>query len=729
MGLPDQNTGNTVASEGRPSDGFDTTKPLLPASNPFKETPQTSSEQDMWSATSSVIATVTNAYQRAKDARMPHEATWLASYRAWRGEHSPEEKAAIARMKERNNVSSSVFIKITKTKATAALGQIQEIIFAGDKLPIGVEATPSPQGVAKEAFVVPQQVPIPDDVYGYNGDGQEIEPGATSKSLFAGLYNKYKSLVGSKKVMEGPSPDPKSFPQINPAEEAAQNMEQMILDQMGEGKIMSEIRKLAWECVVLGSGAIKGPMTYSNTIHTWTKEGDVINYTPKVEDTPRSNFVSIWNLYPDPDATKIENASYVIEKHLLSRQKLAELKKYNDFDANAIDRVLKNAPKRDREYWENVIRDTAATTTDERYEVLEYWGYLKKEHIENLAPKFRKQLEDVVDQAQVNVWLCGTEILRLIVNPFVPARLPYYVVPYEEHEYQLWGTSIPENMKDPQALMNGHYRMMVNNLAFAGNVILEVNEALLVPGQSNELYPGRVFRKQSGAAQKALEAIEIPNVAQSHILAFDKARQLADEATGQPSYSYGQSGVTSTTRTAAGMSMLMSAAAGNIKQVVKNFDEYLLKPLGDAYFSWNMQFNKKADIRGDLKVVAKGTAAIMQREVQSQRLLQFLQIVSGNQLLTPFANLDYILRQIATSLDLDPDKTVNDPKMAQLMADIMGSLNTGGASGAPQQPEGGTPPESGGGITGAGDENGGGGSNIGAGSAPQPGNDQFSGNV
>ena len=38
---------------------------------------------------------------------------------------------------------------------------------------------------------------------------------------------------------------------------------------------------------------------------------------------------------------------------------------------------------------------------------------------------------------------------------------------------------------------------------------------------------------------------------------FDKFRQLADEATGIPSYSHGATGVQSTTRTASGMSMLM----------------------------------------------------------------------------------------------------------------------------------------------------------------------------
>jgi hypothetical protein len=698
---------------------------ILPPARPFDDVSQSAEDLRKSAAVSQIVHTVNEAFIQARDARRPQEDIWLTSYYAWRGEYTPEEKAKIARAKERNNNASEIFIKITKTKATAALGQIQEILFNQDKFPIGIEPQKIPQGIAKDAFIVPEAAPIPQDIYGFAGDGKEIKPGDTGKSLLAGLMERYKTITQGKRVVEGPSPDSKQFPQISPADEAASNMEKTILDQFEQGDIRREIRYLAWETVVLGSGCLKGPFTYSNTTHSWEKdeEGKIV-YKPIVEDIPKANYVSIWNLYPDPNCSKIENASYVVEKHLMNRQQVAELKRYSDFDEDAVERVLRLNPIRDHEAWEDAIKDTNRATVDDRYEVLEYWGYLKKEHIEQFNPALRNKLAALVDQAQVNVWMCQNEVLRLVLNPFVPTRLPYYIVPFEEHEYQVWGIGLPENMRDPQALMNGHMRMMIDNLRLAGNVILEVNEAALVPGQGNELYPGRIFRKQTGAGQSAINAVNIPNVAPSHVQAFDKARQLADEATGQPSYSYGQSGVSSTTRTAAGMSMLMGAAAGNTKQVIKNFDEYLLRPLGEAYFAWNMQFNSKADIRGDLKIVAKGTSALMQKEVQSQRLLQFLQIVSGNQLLTPFANMDYILREIAKALDLDPDKTVNDPAMAKLIADIIGSMNNNGQQN--NTPSGVAPPAPSGNMDVA-DTSGGGGSNIGVGTAPQAGEQGFSG--
>ena len=204
-------------------------------------------------------------------------------------------------------------------------------------------------------------------------------------------------------------------------------------------------------------------------------------------------------------------------------------------------------------------------------------------------------------------------------------------------------------------------------------------------------------------------------------------RAIADEEAGQPSYSYGQSGVTGTSRTAAGMSMLMSAANLNIKTVIKNFDYFLIEPLGRAYFYWNMQFNKdRPEIRGNIKIVAKGTQALMQKEVQSQRLLSLLQ-VAGNPNIAPFVKFDGILNDLVKALGLKSKDIVNDPTMARLYADIIGAANgqNGQANGqqngaAPKPPGAGSSEAPAGQFTGS-DTMGSGGGNIGVGSAPQSG--------
>jgi hypothetical protein len=280
-------------------------------------------------------------------------------------------------------------------------------------------------------------------------------------------------------------------------------------------------------------------------------------------------------------------------------------------------------------------------------------------------------------------------------------------------------------MEDSQLLMNGFMRMAVDNAALSGNLIIEVDETNLVPNQDLTMYPGKIIRRQGGAPGQALFGTEFPNVAQQNLMLFDQARKLADESTGFPSFAHGQTGVSGVGRTASGISMLMSAANGNIRTVVKNLDDYLLGPLGKSMFAFNMQFNYDPSIQGDLEVNARGTESLMATEVRSQRLMQFLQIVS-NPILAPFAKLDVLVREIAKSLDLDPDKVANSLPDAAVQAAVMQQFQAamsappGGEAGPGGPPAAGTSVESGPGS---------GGGTMGTGDAPTPGMGGFSANT
>ena len=173
--------------------------------------------------------------------------------------------------------------------------------------------------------------------------------------------------------------------------------------------------------------------------------------------------------------------------------------------------------------------------------------------------------------------------------------------------------------------------------------------------------------------------------------------------------------------------MLMSAANGSIRNVVKNVDDYLLAPMGKAFYSFNMQFDYDPSIKGDLEVKAQGTESLMANEVRSQRLMQFLQVAS-NPALAPFAKMDYIIREIAKAMDLDPDKVTNSMQDAVIQAEIFKKFQE--QMPQPQQQQAPQPPE---GSAPAGanvqDTSGGGGSQIGTGTAPAPGEEGFTGNV
>jgi len=317
------------------------------------------------------------------------------------------------------------------------------------------------------------------------------------------------------------------------------------------------------------------------------------------------------------------------------------------------------------------------------------------------------------------------------MNPFTPAILPYYAVPFEVNPYSFFGVGIAENMDDTQTLMNGFMRMSVDNAALSGNLIIEIDETNLMPGQDLSIYPGKVFRRQGGAPGQAIFGTKFPNVSNENMQMFDKARVLSDESTGFPSFAHGQTGVQGVGRTASGISMLMSAANGSIRTVVKNVDDYLLGPLGRAFFHFNMQFDYDSDIKGDLEVKAEGTESLMANEVRSQRLMQFLGVVQ-NPVLAPFAKMDYIIREIAKSMDLDPDKLTNSMGDAAIQAEILKKFKADNPPevnpNAPQQGAPAPKEQAPAGVQ-VQDTTGSGGGQVGTGTTPVPGEQGFSANT
>ena len=692
-----------------------------------------------------LVGVIKDRFKVAEDARMLDERRWIKSFENYRGLYGKK-------IRFRESEKSRVFVKITKTKVLAAFGQLVDVVFGTGKFPIGISETKIPEGELENAHLDTQN-PVPgiettpkieaedtveepmDNPYdvGYVGDGKVLKPGATlGKGLFEESLENQADEVGL--LAEGFVPIPQ-IPELSPAQRAARRMEKLIHDQIEESNGSSEIRNALLESALLGTGVIKGPFNFNKTLNRWTNEEGERQYKPLEVRVPRIEFVSLWDFFPDPSATNIDECEYVIHRHKMNRSQFRALKNLPYFDKDAIRECLMMGPNYEEKYYENQLRDSEHTEGAENtnYEVLEYWGVMDAQSAREAGIELGDDVDEL-DELQINAWITGNKVLRVVINPFTPHRLPYHAFPYERNPYNFFGIGIAENMDDSQQIMNGHARMAIDNLALSGSLVFDVDESALVGGQSMEIYPGKIFRRQAGMPGQAIHGLKFPNTANENMMMFDRFRQLADEQTGLPSYSHGQTGVQSMTRTASGMSMLLGAASLNIKTVVKNLDDFLLKPLGEAYFQWNMQFFEGSlDVKGDLEVSATGTNSLMQKEVRSQRLTTFLQTVQ-NPAIAPFVKISKLISELAYSLDLDPDEVLNDQEEAAIAAQIIGLQNAGQNIGEEAEAVGQQPPPMGSpegtpagpqdlGVTGTG------GGNIGTGNVPQSGESEFAGTL
>ena len=670
-------------------------------------------KSDLDSSYTNLVSYVKGRFERAKDRRYSDEDRWIKAYKNYRGIYGPDVQFT-------ETEKSRVFIKVTKTKVLAAYGQIIDVLFSQNRFPIGVEPTTLPEGVVDTASIDPkeqeQKKTIAEfkDLYGSPGDGKDLLPGDTTETLQERLGPLRQELEELEGLEEGPGKTQSAIT-FHPAMVAAKKMEKKIKDQLEESSANKHLRFSCFECVLFGTAIMKGPFANDKEYPDWDEEG---KYNPITKTVPKVEYVSVWDFYPDPDAHNMEDATYTVERHRLTRSQMRALKKRPYFRKTAIEEAIKEGENYNQEWWEDSLNDNDTTSEFggegfssyggdvERFEVLEFWGTVDKEIVEDND----LELEDHPDdEIQINAWVCNGKLLRLVINPFTPKRIPYVASPYEINPYSFFGVGLAENMDDTQTLMNGFMRLAVDNAVLSGNLLIQVDETNLAPGQDLTVYPGKIFRRQGGAPGQAIFGTKFPNVSSENMMLFDKARVLSDESSGLPSYSYGQTGVQGTGRTASGISMLMGAASNSIRTVIKNLDDYMLRPMGDALFAFNMQFDFDPEIRGDLEIRARGTESFMKNEVRSQRLISFLQIAS-NPVLAPFAKFPYIMREIAATMDLDVDKVTNNPEEAFRQAILLQQMQQQMAE---QNPEP------------AMDPTGSGAGNIGTGQAPAPGERGF----
>jgi hypothetical protein len=717
----------------------------------YKDTtePKDEENQEKQQESNRLASFVYDRFITSERARQSDEDRWLEAFHNYRGQYYKN-------VQFREHEKSRVFVKVTKTKVLAAYGQLVDVLFSANKFPISVEETKVPEGASEYAHLnpvgenlqnsgpsieggadqsQPSMSPEQMSLVGFEGDGRELPKGAT----FTGLQEdkeflgSLKSELGDEAVKEGSAPLPE-MAQIRPATTLARRMEKLIHDEIDESSGSQELRNAIFESVLLGTGIIKGPFTFNKTLHRYVKNEDgTRSYQPEQVKVPRLEFVSAWDFYPDPNAKTIEECEYVVHRHKLNKNQLRDLLDRPFFDKEAVLKTLEDGPNYRNRTFETQIKaeDDSNTTETDRFEVLEFWGCVDKKVLEDAQIPVPEGMDDEKEM-QINAWVTENRVLRMVVNPFKPYRIPYNAFPYEKNPYSFFGIGVPENMKDAQQIMNGHARMAIDNLALSGSLVFDVDESALVAGQNMDVYPGKIFRRQAGMPGQAIHGLKFPNTSTENMMMFDKFRQLADESTGIPSYSHGQTGVQSMTRTASGMSMLLSAANLNIKTVVKNLDDFLLKPLGEAYFQWNMQFYEgDLAIEGDLEVKATGTSSLMQKEVRSQRLTMFLQSVQ-NPAIAPFVKIPELIKELAYTLDLDPEAVINDPNEAEIYAKIIGLQNArqNQSVGGTDSPE--SPMETPQGVPFEApnpDNSGVGNGTIGTGGVPQTGEMEFTGTV
>jgi hypothetical protein len=530
------------------------------------------------------------------------EEEWLRDLRAFNQQNEPDVAAL-------SQFHSHIYYGMTRTKCLSAYSRITDLMFQTGDDHWGINATPVPNG--------------------QNSDDPFVQA--------------YQDEMARR------------------VELMRDEMDDQLIGLQYEDKLKAAIL----EGCILGTGVVKGITPGFRTIQPWAMMNGVWDVVNSEIPYPEMGACSIFDVYPDPYANSIEDMSGCYERHILNRQQFKALADDSQFDGQAIKDILKATDKGNYTalYHETERRKIAGITDTsgsqaERYELVEYWGQVSG----RMLVAAGLEIDDEEETYWANVWVSQGKTLLAKLMPMKKQRIPYNFFIYAKIPHQFWGIGPARMIRYSQYSFNGANRAYLDNMAISALPQIEVDVRMLKDGEDPaKIVPGRVWTRDSGDPDTPAVRFSYPDSKGADFINMsDQFKKLADEESLLPSYTHGDQ-IQGLNKTASGMSMLMGAANITIKTVVKNLEDFCIKPLLQSLFDWNMQWSDKDEIKGDMNIEVRGSSALIAKEMQSQRLIEFLQL-TANPIDLQYTDRRYLLKEAANALDIDADKAIPEPQ-------------------------------------------------------------------
>ena len=371
-------------------------------------------------------------------------------------------------------------------------------------------------------------------------------------------------------------------------------------------------------------------------------------------------------------AKSISEAEFVFERRRLSKKQLRDMANLPGVLVSQLREIVKTSAKSThiaKDFTDDIRNITGINTVGEgnKYEIWEYHGPVSKSELIDAMRMSddevdEEEIDELNDEVEATVFFSGDRVIKVAVNPMDSDERPFAVFNWEKDESSIFGFGVPCLMRSAQRVINASWRMMMDNAGLSVADQLVINKELLYPADGTwDMTPKKIWylRDKTRSVQEAFASFATPSHQVELANIFSMARQLADEETNLPLIAQGEMGQ-HTTKTSSGMAMLMNSSNIVLRKAVKNWDDDITRPLITRFYDWNMQFNERADIKGDFSIEARGSGALLVREKQQENLMIYSNLSMAVPEFAKRRDWGELDREIAKSLELPYDQITLD---------------------------------------------------------------------
>lgn len=408
----------------------------------------------------------------------------------------------------------------------------------------------------------------------------------------------------------------------------AKAMETRIEDQLSESAWPQVFQEFLSNAVTFGTGFLKGPVIQRVKRRHWADGAITVDYEP----FPTVQAPSPHDMYPSPWSVGVEDG-YIIERIKTYRSGLEACIGVENYLDNEITALLAETPADMGLSQSNLPGDDqraaseqkALGSKDVRIECFEFWGPVPGFLLADA--KLPGQDFQPGRDYEVQIIWSRDHILKVMPNWSDLGTRPYFKAVYKRIPGSFWGVGVPMLMISSQDRANGSMVAMLHNMSWASGPMAWVDVTRLVEkGDALTWHPGKVLQttNEMGLTVPPAQWYTVPSNASELMAIYNQAVADSDNESGVPAYTYGSDRAAGAATTFSGLTALMNSAARGIKDAFAEVDTNGVGPLISNWVDWLNKYDPDDNIKGDVKVITTGATGLFVKELQMQKLTEFM---------------------------------------------------------------------------------------------------------
>ena len=618
--------------------------------------------------------------------------------------YTPDQKEKMRKA----GITEDIYAPITSVKVRAAKAMLVDIFQSAGDWPFTLRPTPDPevpQQVEEEALESVRQ-DIAKIYDGLNASGIQQLPPDAQNILDGIIFNAYNSRY-----------DDIQHRKEDFARTRARRMEKKVQDYFTEGGFVDAFQDYVNYICVYGTGLILGPIPRvmpMNECRTDRKTG-VVKYNRVYRKIPTFEAVNPMDCYPAPDAKTVDDGPLCIRIKFTANelwQYTISVKKPNTDKADGwltatvralLDRYPQGGCKLDSEPFDPIRRLQEKNGTDNQEDcTLEgvrcFASVRGSDLIEFGVTKNRDGREiDFAKFYQVEAIVIGGFVVYCRILDDRIGR-PVCKGVFYELPGSWWGESIADKVALCQNVMNNAIKALMQNMAAASGPMYWINDVARYTdkdGTGMKVRPHKMWAFQTsmmGNSGAPMGIIDVPSNASELLAVWERMKTQADDDSGIPAYTYGQtSGNSGAMRTAQGLAIFTEAASRGMKMVIGTTDRLVTRALVKKTADYILLYDDNLELKGDCEVVPAGVMGKILRAQQDQQRLQLFNMVVGNQFLLQMVGVKGVMALLRPSIqdvNINPDDVLPSEERVRELEQINLAMQIAQAANATAQAQG-----------------------------------------